>query len=373
VATSFTYYAAPHINSVSPGFGHVKSAKEQIVELKGSGFECFDADCLELKCRFGNTPDSYVYVQGTLVSAESVRCKVPHYTKPDVLNLELTINGESYTSDNQTFGFFDPFVLDAEPRLIAVDGSTKVSIQGIGFVDSREARALYRQHEGPAGGIACGGTAAECSQKAQFIDKRTLLAPTFPQSAVLYKATGKSVMWDPITIDATVIGDEYTQNDVQLYYYQDPIVTKPNIVEAPANLQAQLIVGADFGAQNKARLVQHATPKCRFTFGQKQAVTEASLLRYPFTAASDPNKINAFHCKTPQWTLDGLEPEQALLEVSLNGGQNYVGALSFTFVRPLRIHRDVPMSGPRNKATNVRAIGQGYRMNSTKASLKWGT
>lgn len=32
-------------------------------------------------------------------------------------------------------------------------------------------------------------------------------------------------MWDPVLIDATVIGDEYTQNDIKLYYYQDPTFT----------------------------------------------------------------------------------------------------------------------------------------------------
>jgi len=95
-----------------------------VVELRGSGFECFDSDCSELKCRFGNGPEQYIYVQGELASSESVRCKVPQYTKPDVLEVELTINAESYTSDNKTYGFFDPFVLDAVPRLIATDGST---------------------------------------------------------------------------------------------------------------------------------------------------------------------------------------------------------------------------------------------------------
>jgi hypothetical protein len=70
---------------------------------------------------------------------------------------------------------------------------------------------------------------------------------TYPQSEVKYKSNGKSVMWDPISIDATVIGDEYTQNDVRLYYYQDPVLTKTNIAEAPANVEAHVIVHADFG------------------------------------------------------------------------------------------------------------------------------
>jgi len=45
-------------------------------------------------------------------------------------------------------------------------------------------------------------------------------------------------MWDPIYVDATVIGDEFTENEVELFYYEDPVLTGSNIAEAPANLQA---------------------------------------------------------------------------------------------------------------------------------------
>jgi hypothetical protein len=45
-------------------------------------------------------------------------------------------------------------------------------------------------------------------------------------------------MWDPIYVDATVIGDEFTENEVELFYYEDPVLTGANIAEAPANLQA---------------------------------------------------------------------------------------------------------------------------------------
>jgi hypothetical protein len=140
---TFTYYASPHITSVKPSYGHVKAAKGVTVELGGSGFECSGDECADLICRFGNQPDQYIYSKGEFVSSELVRCKVPEYTKPDVLKVELTTNGESYTSDNKTYGFFDPFVLDATPRLIATDGSTQVAIKGIGFVDSGEAKALF--------------------------------------------------------------------------------------------------------------------------------------------------------------------------------------------------------------------------------------
>lgn len=109
------------------------------------------------------------------MDSENVRCKVPEYTKPDVVGIEITINGESFTSDNKTFGFFDPFVINAEPRLISIDGSTMVRIKGIGFVDSGESKSVFTNKTNP---IHCGS--GDCVKQATFIDKETLLSPTFP-------------------------------------------------------------------------------------------------------------------------------------------------------------------------------------------------
>lgn len=240
--SSFGYYASPHVTAISPSYGHVKAAKGVTVDLSGTGFECFDDTCSDLQCRFGNHPDQYIYVKGELGSAELVRCKVPEYTKPDVLKVELTTNGESYTSDNHTYGFFDPFVLDATPRLIAIDGSTQVAIKGIGFVDSGQAKALYSNR---SRAVVCAG-GSQCVKPATFKDKHTLITPTFPQSEVKYQGKDKSVLWDSLYIDATVIGDEFTENEVELFYYQDPILKSSNIVESPANVQSQLLIATDF-------------------------------------------------------------------------------------------------------------------------------
>jgi len=50
-----------------------------------------------------------------------------------------------------------------------------------------------------------------------------------------------------------------------------------------------------------------------------------------------------------------------------------MGGLEFTFMRILKIHRDIPMSGPQHTATQTRAIGQGYRLHGRDTDLKWGT
>jgi hypothetical protein len=87
----------------------------------------------------------------------------------------VTINGESYTNNNKTYGYFDPFVLDAVPRMISTDGSTKVQVKGIGFVDSGQCKAAYTNHTNE---LVCGG--GPCAREAHFVDKNTLNTTSFP-------------------------------------------------------------------------------------------------------------------------------------------------------------------------------------------------
>lgn len=146
--------------------------------MTGTGFTCGDGgseDCSDLLCRFGNQPDEYIYINATFISATKIKCKVPQYTKPDVLEVEMTVNGESYTNDNHTYGYFDPFVIDANPKLLAVDGSTKVQIKGLGFVDSGQCKAGY---DNRTSSLTCNGNT--CSKEAKFVDKNTLNTTSFP-------------------------------------------------------------------------------------------------------------------------------------------------------------------------------------------------
>ena len=74
---SYAYYTAPHVTGITPAFGHVKTTKDQVIEVSGTGFACYDEDCADLMCRFGNDEDSYIYVRATLSNAQLIRCKVP--------------------------------------------------------------------------------------------------------------------------------------------------------------------------------------------------------------------------------------------------------------------------------------------------------
>jgi aspartate carbamoyltransferase regulatory subunit len=66
-------------------------------------------------------------------------------------------------------------VLNAEPRLISVEGTTKVKIIGFGFVDSKETKSLLNTTEHT---LNCQGK--DCIKNAEFINTNTLITPTFP-------------------------------------------------------------------------------------------------------------------------------------------------------------------------------------------------
>lgn len=114
-----------------------------------------------------------------MTSNNTVVCSVPPYTKPDVLEVEVTFNDQDYTHDGLTYGFFDPYVVSVNPRLIDISGSTVVQLKGFGFVNSGDSTNLkskmgYKMNNN----LVC--NAGSCSQQANYIDKHTITTNTFP-------------------------------------------------------------------------------------------------------------------------------------------------------------------------------------------------
>ena len=169
----------------------------------------------------------------------SVRCKIPMYTKPDVLPVQVTLNGFDYSNDNATFGFYDPYVISAEPRLIATDGSTRVKVKGLGFVNSGETKVKYHTYPKP---LKC-GESNDCIKPANFIDKNHIIADTLPQNQMTYADDGSKLEWDALYVEASVYNNDFTENRVPLYYYQEPEYEHYS-GETPSNIQTEILIGA---------------------------------------------------------------------------------------------------------------------------------
>jgi len=198
---SFTWYDTPHVTQVNPPFGPVKNPNPLMITISGTNFICPDPTCKFIKCRFGEPPHLAVYVEGTMTSDGKIQCLAPVYVQPDILRVEVTLNDVDYSHDNKTFGYFDPFVVDAKPRLINIDGSTKVTITGIGFVDSGETKSQFTNPFNPL------SSTDGVIKSATFIDKNNLKTSTVAQDKLVYAKTGKSVMWDPFYVEVSVYND----------------------------------------------------------------------------------------------------------------------------------------------------------------------
>lgn len=111
------------MQAIEPHFGPVKSPKEEKAIITGQNFECPNDDCSKLVVRFGDAEYGTV-VPGRQISSTQIEVIVPKYTKPDILQVEVSMNGFDYTNDMVTYGFFDAFVLSVHPRLIVKRGGT---------------------------------------------------------------------------------------------------------------------------------------------------------------------------------------------------------------------------------------------------------
>jgi len=82
---SFTYYESPHMIKIEPAFGQLKNKDRKTMTITGTNFICQDPPCKEVKVRFGNPPNNAIYEPAELLTDGTIQCKIPMYTKPDVL------------------------------------------------------------------------------------------------------------------------------------------------------------------------------------------------------------------------------------------------------------------------------------------------
>ena len=88
---SFSYFQAPEITSINPRFAPVRIPGGQFITVSGHNFHCPDAECRDLFCRFGSSPDE-ILLKAQRVSDEEVKCPIPKYPQPNVLNVRYPLN-----------------------------------------------------------------------------------------------------------------------------------------------------------------------------------------------------------------------------------------------------------------------------------------
>lgn len=128
----FTQIVRPIVLSIHPAGGPLDSGTS--VFLIGAHF--FDSE--DLRCSFGTSVVLARWLSNTLA-----QCNAPRWPKAETLHVEISINGRDFTSDGQTFTFYQRQVLEVFPSIGFTDGGTLVSIFGEGFTFSGELFAFF--------------------------------------------------------------------------------------------------------------------------------------------------------------------------------------------------------------------------------------
>jgi len=348
------FYPGPRVTSVNPTYGVTKNPKKQVLEVSGDNFECPDHDCSKIKVRFTNKAGDEIFVNGEYTTAGTVRCQIPAYPAPETLNVDVSFNGLDYSNDNVTFGYIDPFILGVQPRLISSHGTTKVALKGYGFVRMEDAKMqTVLKNEGTA--LTC--TGAPCTRTYTVINEHLSSVDTFPQAEVMKGA--KNIGYDPINIDIMNPDGDYDPNEIDVWYYKDPVLKGVSSAFAYINAHKPLILSVDFswGEGNNAETFRkYSNITCRFT-GERtghQVVTHAVMEANPIGAYGRGTLPDQVRCRTPKWP----QPDTAKLEISVNG-QDYLGNYQIQMVEALTNLRISPMSGPIDGDTRVTLYGTG--------------
>jgi hypothetical protein len=161
-----------------------------------------------------------------------------------------------------------------------------------------------------------------------------------------------------LIVEACVYNDDFTQNGQTVYYIDEPTYQEINPTAVPRNLQRPVFTRTDFkwdqGSNTPEKFKKNSNFTCRFQGREKTIVVPGKMVVYPFSGDENAKPTHVM-CKSPKWHRN----EPVTMDISING-QDYSGAVPFTFDEPLELDRIVPMSGPNEGTTTVKLLGSGF-------------
>ena len=140
---------------------------------------------------------------------------------------------------------------------------------------------------------------------------------------MMIAGTNHSIGWDEWYIEASVYSDQFTNNRVPVYFYEEATYEK-FYAETPANIQLELFITAKINKRDVLNVMRYGNPKVRFRAEDGTTIiVEAILLHLPIIEAhdwSDYLEPNTIKVRTPIWTLpEGALSQVVKLDIALNG------------------------------------------------------
>lgn len=162
-----------------------------------------------------------------------------------------------------------------------------------------------------------------------------------------------------MNVYVAVNSDQFTANNIQLFYMDKTMFTPLNDLEAPSNNPVKEFFSFSVDESQADILIQFAFPMCRFTSQDGTTVmqTYGMIMHQPINEHGPPNNLE---CRSPKWPLaNAVKFEIVKLDISLNG-VNFDGGFDFTITAPLKLDRIIPAAGPLVGSHNMHLIGTGF-------------
>ena len=363
----YHFYEAPTITEISPKYGAVKSEEEQNITITGTNFYCFDSSCSDLGCMFGTKPYP-IYTKAYLVDSKHLKCPIPKLSRPEVVTVEITLNGIDYTSDRKNYTYYDAFVLDLVPKFGRKEGGTLVSVMGFGFADTgSELVCRFGSEENP---LLC--NEGSCEVKANYVSDTEITCKTFAQNQVFYQNSGENIGSDPFDVEVSVRQRQFTKSHVKFKYSKEPDYKSVSPRNGTATGGTYLIVQTDFHWGNETYkennyeyTMKNSIVMCKIKGSKgKEVKVEGSIISYPFHNKALPNAVA---CLTPEWP----ETETVKIDITING-KDYSGNFDFHFEEGIHLAKISPACGPNKGETKVTVMGRGFN-DLHNLHMKWGT
>jgi hypothetical protein len=184
-----------------------------------------------------------IYTKATYLSDKTLKCPVPKLSRPDTVDVEISLNGHDWTHDQVKYSYYDAFVLDIHPKIGRMEGGTEVSILGYGFADTGdELRVRLGSDDEP---LQC-STSPNCEFPATYVNDREIRFSTPPATTITCQYSGRCINTDPIDVEVSLYNHAYTNNHIKFQYILEPEYTHLDHPVGGANGGAYLNAIANF-------------------------------------------------------------------------------------------------------------------------------
>jgi len=151
------------------------------------------------------------------------------------------------------------------------------------------------------GAIQCQGG---CQQAAYYDSKHQIVSNTPAFNEV--KKNGHYLdLEDPLEVEVSVFNDKYTDNNIEVFYYDEPEFKQLSTGGVPANGQDPILIETDFHLDKNSQKIldEYANYTCRFhsRASGKSVYTQGEATSHPYVFDAPPTHVR---CHSPIWKLE---------------------------------------------------------------------